>query len=88
MSARPVAANAAAPLDALGPLMSDTVLSMHLNYDAPSATFSLDLSDMADYEPMAGFARLGGRCARVHKLASPRQTALPAPLSSLRRCWS
>ena len=55
----------AQPLDALGPLMSETVCAMHLRHDATANTFSVDFEHMAQYTPMPGYAPLAGNDLRV-----------------------
>jgi len=47
--------------DVLGILMSETALSMHLKYDDAKGEFYLDLSALEKYQPLPGYAKLGGR---------------------------
>ena len=66
----------AAPLDALGPLMSETVFAMHLRHDATANTFSVDFEHMAQYTPMPGYAPLGGKATFVYEGGALRTTSL------------
>lgn len=61
--------------DALGVLMTDSVFSAHLKHgqDAGGSFFDLDLSSMAKYSPIPGYAPLGGK-ARFRQLGSRLQT--------------
>eukprot|EP00434_Breviolum_minutum_P021170 symbB.v1.2.018677.t1/scaffold1410.1/size216244/3 len=47
--------------DMLGMLMTDSVFGAHLVYDPSTAQFHVDLSELASYEPIKGYAALGGK---------------------------
>jgi len=47
--------------DVLGVLMSETALSMHLRFDDSKGKFYVDLSSLDKYQPLPGYAKLGGR---------------------------
>ena len=48
-------------LDVLGVLVSESALGMYLRWDGGAGQWFIDLSAMARYEPMPGYARLGGQ---------------------------
>lgn len=47
--------------EVLGPLMTDSAFSAHLTYDGE--LYHIDMSALEPYEPIPGYARLGGRAA-------------------------
>lgn len=51
--------------DILGLVMSETVFSAHLTYNAAKTQFELDLTDMEQFLPIAGYAAMGGKATFV-----------------------
>lgn len=47
----------------LGMLMTDSVFGAHLVHEKESGRFHLDLSDLALYKPIPGYAALGGKAS-------------------------
>ncbi|GMI14195.1 hypothetical protein TrVE_jg9331 [Triparma verrucosa] len=52
-------------MDTLGLLMTETVFSVHLTYDSAKEEFELDLTDMEPYDPLPGYAAMGGKATFV-----------------------
>jgi len=62
--------------EVLGVLMSESVFSAHLTYDSSTKTFKVDLTDLDKYEPISGYARLGGMATFVEDNGRLRTTEL------------
>lgn len=54
--------------EVLGPLMTDSVFSVHLKYDG--TLFHVDMTAMEEYTPIPGYAPLGGKAAFKEKNGS------------------
>ena len=51
--------------DHLGLVMSETVFSAHLTYNSAKSQFELDLTDMEQFTPILGYAKMGGKATFV-----------------------